>query len=624
MSHATLRDVSPIHREYLRNMGVGATMAISVIHEGKLWRMIVCHHYTPRRIPRHLRAVCELFGSIFSLQLAVRLRGEQLAARLHSREALSAIMQALAQEDDYAAGRAAQRQALLDYIAAGGLALRVGQTRGGVSIHVNSGITSLGDTPDDDQIVALTDWLTRKMEDFEGVYQTDRLGEEFPPAKAYAEIASGLLAVSVSREPRDFVLWFRPEVIQTVLWGGDPNKPVEVGPDGTRLTPRKSFAAWAETVRGRSAPWSPSENDAAFDLRLSLLEIVLRRIDAAARERMRAWQQEQLLMAELDHWVKNTLANIQALVSKTSHTASSVANFTEGLGRRIRSMSRAHSLLTQSRWEGASIEQLIGEELAAYKARHENFALNGPPLSLKPKTALALSLAIHELATNAAKYGALSVGTGHVDVSWQIDGSGGVDLLWRESGGPAVIVPQRRGFGSTLIELALSMETGGTSVLSFEPSGVTCTITLPASVAEPANAGVSPTVVSQEPAQASTRPIPGKPRILVVEDAALVLMDIKHVIGELGWEVVGPATRLADALKLAQEATFDAALIDINLDGEMSWDAVAILKDRNIPFVFTTGYDGSTVLPERFARQKILNKPFGADDIKREQHTLLS
>ena len=103
-----------------------------------------------------------------------------------------------------------------------------------------------------------------------------------------------------------------------------------------------------------------------------------------------------------------------------------------------------------------------------------------------------------------------------------------------------------------------------------------------------------------------------------------MLMDIKHVIGELGWEVVGPAKRLADALKLAQEATFDAALIDINLDGEMSWDAVAILQDRNIPFVFTTGYDGSTVLPERFARQKILNKPFGADDIKREQHTLLS
>jgi len=318
------------------------------------------------------------------------------------------------------------------------------------------------------------------MEDLEGVYQTDRLGEEFPPAKANAKSASGLLAVSVSREPRDFVLWFRPEVVQSVRWAGNPSKPVEVGPDGARLTPRKSFDAWAETVRGRSIPWSPSENDAAFDLRLSLLEIVLRRTDAAAREQMRAWQQEQLLKAELDHRVKNTLANIQALVSQTSRTASSVANFTEGLGRRIRSMSRAHSLLTQSRWEGASIEQLIGDELAAYKARHENFALNGPPLFLKPNTALALSLAIHELATNAAKYGALSVGTGYVDVSWQIDGSGGVDLLWRESGGPAVSVPQRRGFGSTLIELALSMETGGTSVLSFVPSGVTCTITLPA------------------------------------------------------------------------------------------------------------------------------------------------
>jgi CheY-like chemotaxis protein len=143
-------------------------------------------------------------------------------------------------------------------------------------------------------------------------------------------------------------------------------------------------------------------------------------------------------------------------------------------------------------------------------------------------------------------------------------------------------------------------------------------------VAEPANAGVSPTIVSQEPAQALTKAVSGNPRILIVEDAALVLMDIVHVISALGWEVVGPATRLADALKLAQEATFDAALVGNNLDGEMSWDATAILQDRNIPFVFTTGYDGSTVLPERFARQKILNKPFGADDIKRELHTLLS
>jgi len=624
MSYAVLRDVSPIHREYLSNMGVDASMSISIIFEGKLWGLIACHHYSPRRLPRHLRAVCELFGAIFSLQLEARLRAEQLSARLLSRQALSTIMHSLAQEDDYAAGLIAQRQLLLDYISAGGLVLRAGQTHGGIAIRVNSSVTSLGNTPDDEQISALTDWLTQKMQDFEGVYMTDRLGEEYPPAKSYAGVASGLLAVSVSREPRDYVLWFRPEVVQTVRWGGDPNKPAEIGEDGLRLTPRKSFDAWAETVRGRSTPWSRSENDAALDLRVSLLEIVLRRIDAAARERLRALQQEQLLMAELDHRVKNTLANIQALVSQTSRSASSLADFTKGLDSRIRSMSRAHSLLTQSRWEGVAIEALIVEELDAYKAIHPNFTMIGPQVFLKPKTALALSMAIHELTTNAAKYGAFSVDTGHVDVNWQLDNNGGIDLLWRERGGPTVNMPTRRGFGSTLIERVLSLETGGRSVLTYEPSGVICEMSLPASVAEITGAEVPSANTVQKPTPALAKPAAQSYRILVVEDGALVLMQIENVISDLGWEVIGPATRLADAQTLAREGIYDAALVDVNLNGEMSFDAAAIIQERNIPFVFTTGYSADLVLPERFADQAILNKPFDGEDIRCALNKMLS
>lgn len=616
MSHATLRDMSPIHREYLRNMGVDATMAISLIYEGKLWGLIVCHHDTPRRLPRHLRAVCELFGSMFSLQLEVRLRAEQLAARLVSRKALSAIMQALAGEDDYAVGLVGQQQLLLDYIASGGLALRVGQSKGGVAIRVNNGITALGNTPDDDQIAALTDWLTKHMGEFEGVYATDRLCEHYPPAKAYAGIASGLLAVSVSREPRDFVLWFRPEVVQSVRWGGDPRKPVEVGPNGSRLTPRKSFEAWSETVRERSTDWTPAENDAAFDLRVSLLEIVLRRIDAAARERLRAWRQEQLLMAELDHRVKNTLANIQAIVSQTSRSAASLAAFTEGLNRRIRSMSRAHSLLTQSRWEGVSLEMLIREELDAYKNDSRNIVLAGPELILEPKAALSLSLTIHELATNAAKYGALSAASGLVEVTWKLGSNNGLDLLWKESGGPVVSPPTRRGFGSTLIERAFAIETGGMSILTFQPGGVECSITTPSSALREAGKGrPNETDNRQEAAKVQEMPIPQTRRILVVEDSALVVMDIEGAIANLGWDVVGPAYRLADAIRLAGDAQIDAALVDVNLNGEMSWDAAAILQDRNIPFIFTTGYDGATVLPDRFAGQTVVSKPFSDDDI---------
>jgi chemotaxis family two-component system sensor kinase Cph1 len=312
-----------------------------------------------------------------------------------------------------------------------------------------------------------------------------------------------------------------------------------------------------------------------------------------------------LLMAELDHRVKNTLASIQAMVAQTSRSASSLAAFTHGLDRRIRSMSRAHSLLTQSRWEGVSLDVLIQQELDAYRAEHANVTISGPDVMLLPKAALALSLAIHELATNAGKYGALSAAGGHVDIRWQFDPHAGLELRWQESGGPPVSKPTRRGFGSILIERALSLETGGSSTLS----GGTASH---ASIAHDA------------PAKVTDIPTDNPPRILIVEDSAMVLMLIEDVVIDLGWDIVGPAMRLPEALKLSREAAIDAALIDVNLDGEMSWDAAAILQDRKIPFVFTTGYDSATVLPERFAGHPVLNKPFSAEDVGRTLQTLLS
>lgn len=623
MSHATLRDVSPIHREYLRNMGVDASMSISIVREGKLWGLISCHHSTPRRLPRHLRAICELFGSMFSLQLEARLRLEQFEARLGSRKSLSAMMQALAQEDDYAKGLVAQASILLGYISAGGLALRAAPSRGGVSIRVNSAITSVGATPNDEQIAALTDWLSTQVKEFDGVFTTNRLGEIWPAAKEFAAVGSGLLAVSVSREPRDFILWFRPETVETVTWGGDPNKPVAVGPNGDRLTPRKSFEAWTETVRGHATPWNDFDNDAAFDLRVALLEVVLRRIDAAARERQRALEQEKMLMAELDHRVKNTLANIQALVNQTSRSAETLADFTQGLDRRIRAMSRAHSLLTESRWEGVSIASLLHEELDAYADPSGRTKMSGPTIMLTPKAALAFSLALHELATNGAKYGALSVPEGKVTVVWTVEQAGGVVLTWTERQGPKVAPPRRRGFGSTLIERALTFETGGQSKLTFAPEGVVCEILLPLSVIR----RVEQTEISEssiEPAHfAVTTASPSPKRILVVEDSALVVMLIEDIIADLGWTMIGPASRLSQAMELAKSEVFDGALLDLNLNDEMTWGVADLLHERGVPFAFSTGYDGSTVLPERFARQKMISKPFTPVELERELKRLV-
>ena len=621
MSHAVLRDVSSIHREYLRNMGVGASMSISIVRGGALWGLIACHHYSPRRLPRHLRAVAELFGAMFSLQLEARQRAEELDARLTNRELLQQLMRDLSLEDDYAVGLMRQAPVLLSYIQGGGLSLR-GDLQGGVAVQFSSEINSMGATPDAAQIAALADWLTTQMADYDGVFVTDRLGELWPPAKAFADVGSGLLAISVSREPRDFILWFRPELVETVTWAGNPAKRIT---DGERLTPRTSFAAWQETVRGRSLPWTPPDSDAAFDLRLSLLEVVLRRIDAVVRERARVSERDQLLMAELDHRVKNTLANIQALVVQTSRSASSLTGFVEDLDGRIRAMAKAHSLLTQSNWEGVSIATLIGDELDPYGRGGAELRIEGPTVILTPKASLSLSLAVHELATNASKYGSLSKAGGRVTVVWHRVENGDLKLVWNERGGPPVEEPKRRGFGSRLIERALALDTAGHSSIRFEPAGVVCEITLPAAaifLLAGAETSAQP-VLETAVAPATETLLASRPRILVVEDSALIVLTLEMLFDDLGWDLVGPAVSVDEALPLARDEQLDAALLDVNLDGETSWPVAAILKARGVPFAFATGYDARTALPDDFKDVPVVGKPFRMADIAEQLRQLM-
>jgi light-regulated signal transduction histidine kinase (bacteriophytochrome) len=168
----------------------------------------------------------------------------------------------------------------------------------GVGLWVDGRFSGFGKTPRGEEVALLVRWLNENVT--EGVFETDRLSVQYPSSLAYADKASGILALSISRTPRDYVIWFRPEVIQTITWAGNPDKPMEHGADGSRLNPRKSFAAWKEQVYGRSEPWSGLDVRTAQALRISLLEVVLEHTDQLARERESARIQQQALLVELD------------------------------------------------------------------------------------------------------------------------------------------------------------------------------------------------------------------------------------------------------------------------------------------------------------------------------------
>ncbi|MGQ0674338.1 MAG: GAF domain-containing protein [Hyphomicrobium sp.] len=300
LSHSTLRSVSPIHLEYLANMGVAASMSLSIVMDGKLWGLIACHHEEPRHLPHRLRVAFELFSQMASFLLETKIAAEEFEFRIQRKTVHDALVSRLTSESDFAKELAGTRPNLMDYIPADG-----------VGVWLDDRFLGIGTTPTLPEVTTLVAWLNEKVSD--GVFETSALPAVYPPAVAYSGVASGLLALSISKTPRDYVLWFRSELIRDVTWGGNPEKPVESSPDGQRLSPRKSFAAWREQVRRQSRPWSSADVQTAQALRVSLLEVVLRRIDQVAREREKARIRQEALMAELDQRIKQWEATAQEL-----------------------------------------------------------------------------------------------------------------------------------------------------------------------------------------------------------------------------------------------------------------------------------------------------------------------
>jgi two-component sensor histidine kinase len=186
------------------------------------------------------------------------------------------------------------------------------------------------------------------------------------------------------------------------------------------------------------------------------------------------------LTRELNHRVKNTLANVLSIVSLTRRRATGLDEFSEGLSGRIRALSATHDLLSQSDWSAASIEEIIRSELAPYMAEGDGHVdIAGPRIALAPNDALSLGLAVHELATNAAKYGALSTAAGRVEVSWHLMSPELAEVKWRETGGPTVEMPNKRGFGRDLIEKIVANELNNTVELNFASDGVRCRLRVP-------------------------------------------------------------------------------------------------------------------------------------------------
>lgn len=331
--------------------------------------------------------------------------------------------------------------------------------------------------------------------------------------------------------------------------------------------------------------------------------------------RKQAEEHQTLLMGELDHRVKNILANVLAIARLSSSGAVSVTPYVSALQGRLQSMSAAHDLLRECDWRGADLHQLVSVTLEPFSLDEANVSIEGETLVLPARTAQSLSLVLHELATNAVKHGALSASGGQLLISWNTreekGGSSHFSFSWKETGGPPVVEPTRRGFGLTVLKSA-GAEIGGSSRLSFEADGIRFDFDRP--LVRPANKPFQIRQLSKPNRREHTHAA-GR-SILVVEDELLVGLQLSQDLEDQGHHVVGPACTIEQGVELIREGGFDCALIDLRLGEAISSPIAELLRQSKIPFALTTGYDEQHPIDRVFDGAPRLKKPYDAGAVR--------
>ena len=354
--------------------------------------------------------------------------------------------------------------------------------------------------------------------------------------------------------------------------------------------------------------WCTGTAAASFDDKARLIWVS--GVTSDVTERKRAEERQILLAEEVDHRARNVVAVVQSIMRLTR--AKSIEEYIGALDGRIGALSNAHRLLAGSRWEGADLTRLVEEEFAPYRATgKERVSTGGPATLLPPATAQTIALALHELATNAGKYGALSTDKGQVKLTWHTE-PGKLELTWVESGGPKISAPDRQGYGSRAIIAGIERQLGGIVTFDWHATGLHCTLSLPLD-------GQSDSAKRQT---FKPRPLDGVPapavavdpndkRVLLVEDEPLVSMMLADMLSAFGHKVDGPYSRFGDAIHAAKTNNLQAGILDVNLGGEKTYAVADILTDRKIPFAFVTGYGPDTIVSE-FAHAPVLQKPIEA------------
>jgi light-regulated signal transduction histidine kinase (bacteriophytochrome) len=592
LSMSTCRTVSKMHSEYLLNMGIKASMSLAIVKDGELWGLFACHNHSPKHVPYPVRSLAELFGEMFATEFGARLSHLDRQREVISEQIREALLENIQEEKlvfNHMKPLLANIQAM---IPCDGVVLKTKE--GTLSHHmdiddgeINGFINELGP-------LSNKEILTRNHL---GGIESSLISEKNPMA--------GVMMIPLSMSNPDILMLFRKEEVKTVSWAGDPTKPVISGPNGDRLTPRKSFDLWKEIRRGYARPWSDKDKNAANKLRYTLLDVILQNIDERERIRNQAKDRQDILVQELNHRVRNILGLIRGVTNRTADSSSTIDEFKTLLNGRIQALASAYDQLTEKDWASASLTQLIKKELDAFNEHDSSITLNPKDLELTAPAFSCLTLVIHEMVTNASKHGALKDNTGKLNIDWK-EFNDNLVIEWTERTSWPINEPTTRGFGSTIIERSIPFELDGQAEVSYPPEGFTARFSIPISY-----------VVKNE---SNTRTDKGQSgigeaimkakKVLILEDNVLIAMDVYDIFKARDAEKVWVKSNNHDSIKLLQTENVDFVVLDIYLGHETSFATADACLEYNVPYVFATGYDMSYEIPAAHRDVPIINKPF--------------
>jgi light-regulated signal transduction histidine kinase (bacteriophytochrome) len=405
LSNVELRSVSPIHVQYLKNMGVAASASISIVKDGMLWGLVACHNMTPRRIGMATRRAAGLVAGGLARQITAKEQADDYRERLRIRGDEDMVSVRLATEVDPRQLFKTTGNDLRRMFAADGFAILDGTT-----VHAN------GACPDDQAIRSIAAWIAEKGTE---PFHTNSLSQEFPPAAAYRDRASGVLTITLSFKTPTVLLWFRAEEKQVVEWAGNPHKAVSLKP-GEKLTPRASFDAWTQVVLGKARRWSHPETEAArrligrlYDARQNgRIRDLADSLSIAVADKDRLIAQQETLLKEVNHRVQNSLQLVMAflgLQARASEDATVAAHLGEAQ-RRLSAVALVHRrLYTDDNVQSIDLSRYLAELIVDLKGSmgsewDSQFVLDLAPITIAADDAVQVGLVLVELVINAQKY----------------------------------------------------------------------------------------------------------------------------------------------------------------------------------------------------------------------------